>query len=111
MFTDAWPTSFDRVFMSDIFHDWDDDRCRDLAARAYAALPSGGRFLVHEMVLADSKDGPRNAAAYSMVMVFVAEGCQRSAADLFALLGSAGFVDLHATVTLDGYALISGTKP
>jgi cyclopropane fatty-acyl-phospholipid synthase-like methyltransferase len=111
MFADPWPTGFDQIFMSDIFHDWDDERCRDLAARAFAALPSRGRFLVHEMVLVDSKDGPRNAAAYSMVMVFVAEGRQRSTSELFELLASAGFVDLRATATLEGYALISGTKP
>jgi cyclopropane fatty-acyl-phospholipid synthase-like methyltransferase len=111
MFAEAWPTGFDRIFMSDIFHDWDDERCRDLAARASAALPSGGQFLVHEMVLNEAKDGPRNAAAYSMVMVFVAEGRQRSTSELFELLSAVGFRDLRANATLEGYALVAGTKP
>lgn len=110
MFADPWPSGNDRIFFSDIFHDWDDERCLDLASRAFAALPVGGGVMVHEMVLADSKDGPRNAVAYSMVMVFVTEGRQRSTSELVQLLTSAGFADVRATATLEGYALISGTK-
>ena len=111
MFADAWPIGYDRIFFSDIFHDWDDERCRVLAAHAFAALPFGGRVLVHEMILGDAKDGPLNAIAYSMVMVFVTEGRQRSAHELIELLESAGFIAPVLTMTAEGYALIELTKP
>jgi acetylserotonin N-methyltransferase len=110
MFSDPWPNGFERVFLSDIFHDWDDERCRWLAARAYGALAPGGQVLVHEMILAESKDGPLAAAAYSMVMVFVTEGRQRSANELAGLLAGAGFTDIRVTPTSGGYALVAGTK-
>lgn len=110
MFNEPWPTGFERVFLSDIFHDWDDERCRWLAARAYEALEPGGQLIVHEMLLADSKDHPLAAIAYSMVMVFVTEGRQRSGAELVEILASAGFADIRVTMTSGGYAAISGTK-
>jgi hypothetical protein len=111
MFDGQWPGGFDRVFFSDIFHDWDDERCRQLAASAFEALAPGGRVLVHEMILSDIKTTPVAAAAYSMVMVFVTEGRQRTAAEIFDMLTSAGFVEPRITMTTEGYALLEATKP
>jgi cyclopropane fatty-acyl-phospholipid synthase-like methyltransferase len=110
MFADPWPEGCDRIFFSDIFHDWDDERCRLLAARAYDALPPGGRVLVHEMLLSDTKDGPLHAVSYSMVMVFVTQGRQRSGRELAEILSSAGFSAVTETPTSSGYAILSGTK-
>jgi cyclopropane fatty-acyl-phospholipid synthase-like methyltransferase len=111
MFSEPWPIGFDRVFFSDIFHDWADEQCRFLAARAFESLASGGRVLVHEMLLSDDKDGPLAAAAYSMIMVFVTEGRQRTAQELIDILASAGFIEPRVTMTAEGYALIEATKP
>lgn len=111
MFVDPWPEGCDRVLFSDIFHDWDDESCRRLAASAFAALPPGGRVLVHEMILDEAKDGPLPAASYSMIMLFVAEGRQRSAGELGEILASAGFSAVEGLATAGGYVLLSGTKP
>lgn len=111
MFVDPWPTGFERVFLSDIFHDWDDERCTWLAARAFEALAPGGKLLIHEMILSETKDAPLPAIAYSMVMIFVAQGRQRSAREIAAMLTSVGFLDIAVTMTSSGYALIAGTKP
>jgi len=111
MFAAAWPTDQERVFFSDIFHDWDDERCRELAKSAFAALASGGKVLVHEMILDDSKTGPLRAAGHSMVMVFVTEGRQRSAPEILDLLTEAGFVRPRLAMTAEGYALLEAEKP
>ena len=111
MFTDPWPGDHDRVLMSDIFHDWDDERCRWLAARAAGALRAGGRLIVHEMLLTDALDGPPAAAAYSMAMLFSTQGRQRSGRELAALLSAAGLVDIAITMTSGGYAAVSGAAP
>jgi cyclopropane fatty-acyl-phospholipid synthase-like methyltransferase len=111
MFRDAWPGDHDRVLMSDIFHDWDDDRCRWLAERARAALRPGGRLILHEMIAGDAGDGPLVALEYSMAMLFSTHGLQRSAAALQSLLVSAGFVDVGVTITANGYAAVSGAAP
>lgn len=111
MFTDAWPTEHDRLLMADIFHDWGDERCALLAKKGFEALAPGGRILLHEMLLSDAKDGPLGAASYSMIMVYVTEGRQRSALELRELLMAAGFVDVRVTPTVNGFALVEGTKP
>ncbi len=110
MFVDAWPQGHDRVLFSDIFHDWDDARCAELARRAYAALPAGGRVLVHEMLLDDDRLGPVNALSYSMIMVFVAQGRQRTAGEIQKILTSAGFRDCERTPTVNGFSLMAATK-
>jgi acetylserotonin N-methyltransferase len=111
MFAQPWPNGFDRVMMCDIFHDWADAQCRQLADRAFTALQPGGKVLLHEMLVADDKDGPIGALAYSMVMLFVAQGRQRTAGELSAILTAAGFTDVSVATTAGGYAAIAGTKP
>jgi len=111
MFTDAWPRDHDRVLMADIFHDWDDERCAALAARALDALVPGGRLILHEMILAETRDAPLPAIAYSMAMIFSTQGRQRSASELVGLLTGAGFVDVQVTPTSGGYAAITGSRP
>jgi len=110
MFADPWPTGHDRSLLSDIFHDWDDVACARLATRAYEALAPGGHLLLHEMILSDDKSGPPAAIAYSMIMVFVAQGRQRSARELSAILTAAGFAEVGVSMTSGGYALIDATK-
>ncbi|GAA3588959.1 methyltransferase [Kribbella ginsengisoli] len=110
MFEDSWPDGCDAVFLSDIFHDWDDERCRLLAARAYDALQPGGKILVHEMPLADTKTGPLPATLYSMVMLFVAEGRQRSGPEIEEILSSVGFSSMTSNPTSGGYAVFSAMK-
>jgi acetylserotonin N-methyltransferase len=110
MFRDPWPTDHDRILMSDVLHDWDDERCALLLRRAHDALPPAGRVWVHEMILDDVQAGPAAAAAYSMIMVFVTQGRQRSAPELAALLSGAGFTDIQVTMTTGGFALLEGTR-
>ena len=111
MFTDPWPLDHERVLFSDIFHDWDDERCAWLAARARTSLRRGGRVILHEMILGDAKDGPLAAHAYSMAMIFHTQGRQRSARELAAILDGAGFTDVQVAMTAGGYAAVSGAAP
>ena len=110
MFRDPWPTGHDAVFFSNIFHDWDETTCRDLARRAFEALPSGGRILLHEMLLDENRAAPLAAAAFSMHMMIFTEGKQFTASELIGLLRSVGFVDCAAAPSYGYYSLVSGRK-
>jgi cyclopropane fatty-acyl-phospholipid synthase-like methyltransferase len=111
MFESPYPAGHDRILFSDIFHDWDDDGCRHLARRAFDALPPGGKLWLHEMMLDDTKAGPAIAAAYSMIMVFVTAGKQRTARELVELTTSVGFTAPRIAMTSGGYALVEVTRP
>ncbi len=111
MFADDWPMGYDACFFSNIFHDWDMDRCRLLARKAFGALPSGGRIYLHEILLVDTKDGPLPAALFSLTMLAGNYGKQFSLGELGELLTSCGFVDVRATQTYAYYSLVSARKP
>jgi hypothetical protein len=110
MFDDPWPSGYDAIFFSNVFHDWDVARREELARRSFAALPPDGRIYLHEMLLADSLDGPLPPALFS-VMMLGTRGKQFSAAELDNLLTNAGFVDTKVTHTHGYYSLIRATKP
>jgi hypothetical protein len=111
MFRQAWPRGCDAIFLSNILHDWDFETCAVLAAKAYATLPSGGRILVHEMLLEDTHDGPATAVAFSMYMLLGTKGQQFTATELSKLLTDAGFVSVEITPTHGYYAVVSAKKP
>lgn len=111
MFHDPWPSGYDAIFFSNIFHDWDRNRCEFLASRSFDALPSGGQIYLHEMLLNDTKDGPQAASLFSMNMCFFTEGKQFSAAELDDLLTGCGFTDVSITNTYGYYSLIRARKP
>jgi acetylserotonin N-methyltransferase len=110
MFSDAWPTGYDAIFFSNVFHDWDASRREELAARSFAALAPGGRIYLHEMLLNDTSDGPLPPALFS-VMMLGTRGKQFSAPELNTLLASAGFVGTSVTPTYSYHSLVSARKP
>lgn len=111
MFRDPWPTGYDAVFFSNIFHDWDWKRCRHLAAQSFEILRSGGRIYVHEALLEDTKDAPLATACFSMAMMFFTEGKQFSLEELDGLLREAGFDNISVVHTYGYYSVVSGRKP
>ncbi|MEP6867500.1 MAG: methyltransferase [Novosphingobium sp.] len=112
MFRQDWPTGHDAHFFSNIFHDWSDKTCRLLAAKSFAALPTGGRIMLHEVLMNDDGTGPLIAAAFAMLMLLGTRGRQFSFPELREFLEGAGFVDIEAQQTGGGYySLVTGRKP
>jgi len=112
MFTEEWPSGPDGHFFSNVFHDWSDDTCKDLARRSFEALPSGGRIFLNEILMDDDYTGPYQAAAFSLLMLVGTLGKQYSLAEFREILESAGFTDVAAQRTGGGYySLVSARKP
>ncbi len=111
MFREAWPTGYDALFFSNVFHDWSDETCLDLARKAYAVLPSGGRIMLHEALINDNLDGPATPASFSLLMLYGTQGRQFTLPEFSALLGEAGFVDCEASATCGYYSLVIARKP
>ena len=111
MFKDAWPEGHDAVFFSNVFHDWDRATCAFLGRRSFDALPAGGRLYVHEILLADSKDGPLAAASFSMNILLTTDGQQFTSEELEDLLQECGFVDVSVAHSYGYFSLVSARKP
>ena len=110
MFRQPWPEGYDAMFFSNIFHDWSDETCLELARKAHAALPPGGRIFLHEMLLDDSGANPRTTAAFSVLMLLGTEGRQFMFQELKELLEKAGFSNVGVTHTYSYYSVVHATK-
>jgi predicted nicotinamide N-methyase len=88
MFAAEWPQA-DIVLLSDVLHDWPDDACARLIARAAGSLAVGGLVMVHDMELTEPPDD-ETASANSVSMVATTGGRQRRPEEIAALAESAG---------------------
>lgn len=110
-FKQPFPSGYDAILFSNIFHDWSREKCLQLSQRSFEALPSGGRIYLHEILLSDTKDSPTVATLYSINMILATEGKQFTALELEQILTEARFKDISVTQTSGYYSLISGRKP
>ncbi len=111
MFAEPWPTGYDAVLLSNVFHDWDGPANTRLAARAFEALPRGGRVFVHEILLDDDGVGPLAAASFSVMLYLAAHGRQYTAREVAGFLESAGFAGVGARAAHGYYSLVAAAKP
>ena len=111
MFRQAWPAGYDAVFFSNVWHDWNFRTCEWLAARAFEALPAGGRIMLHEMLLDDDGAGPPAAASFSMLMLLATQGQQFTLEELKGILEGAGFTGVEARQTYGYYSIVTGFRP
>ena len=110
-FREPFPSGYDAILFSNIFHDWGREKCLHLARRSFEVLPSGGQILLHEIPLDDTKTGPLHAASFSVCLFWVTEGKQYSVAEMEGMLSSCGFCDITVTPTYGYYVLVSARKP
>jgi 3-hydroxy-5-methyl-1-naphthoate 3-O-methyltransferase len=109
----ALPLGYDAILLSKILLDWTPAQCTSIIAKCYAALPSGGRIVISDLFVADTKDGPIDAALMSLNMLVETWGRNYTAAEYAAWLADAGCVDIDV-VRFDAPAsngAVIGYKP
>ncbi len=111
MFFEAWPTGYDAMFFSCVLHDWNLEQRTHLIRNAFAALPSGGRIYIHEMLLNDVGDGPPGPALFSVNMRIGTAGKQFSAPELRRALEGEGFREVSVQNTYAYFSLVSARRP
>lgn len=110
MFHDPLPAA-DVVLLSNVLHDWDVPECRALVRRCAAALPPGGRLLIHDVFLDDDLGGPLPIALYSAALFSLTEGRAYSAREYGEWLQEAGLTLSGPEPTLIHCGVLTGTKP
>ncbi|GAC1351015.1 MAG: methyltransferase [Polyangiales bacterium] len=112
---DIWRDPFpsaDVHFYSQIFHDWSVDRCEMLAAKSFAALPSNGRIVLHELLPNQDGTGPFRVVAVNVVLCLLySGGKQYTVRELSDLLKAAGFVDVVSKMTFNDWGIVTARKP
>ena len=111
MFSGEFPSGYDAVFFSNVFHNWGEAQCRELAQKSFDALPSGGRIYLSEVLMADGYDGPVNAAIDSLSMMMWGPGKQYSYRELNAMLTASGFERATVSEITSWVSLVMARKP
>lgn len=98
-FFETVPEGGDCYLLSNILHDWDDDRCTEILRRIHEAAAPGARVFVLETVLPDEQEGvsPESAPVHllDLMMLLNFGARERTLAEYAALLGTAGFDDVR----------------
>jgi len=110
MFAEPFPTGFDVILLSQILHDWPPEKDRELVAKAHAALPAGGRLLLHEKLVDDDGSGPLANALVNLDMLVWTEGQQLSEAELRGMLAAAGFGRVERASTAGYWSVVTAWK-
>jgi cyclopropane fatty-acyl-phospholipid synthase-like methyltransferase len=112
MFEDHWPREQDAVLFTNVFHSWEEERCRALARRAHDALRPGGHVVLHEVVMPSKGETPTlHAATFNMRMMWMMRGRQYRGDELRDMLTDAGFERVEIEPALAGFSRILGRKP
>jgi hypothetical protein len=105
------PTGFGAHLYSNIFHDWDVESCRRLAKISFDALEPGGRILLCEVPIDDTRDGPLFATCFTVAMLIRERGRQYSIPEFREMLTGAGFINFESRQIFGYYHLIYAQKP
>ncbi len=111
MFEGVLPTDCDVHLISNVLHDWDFPKVRQLLAKSYAALPPGGMLIVHDVHINEDKTGPLPNAQYSALLMSITEGKCYSTAEMRTLLTETGFTAFEFTPTAADRSFITVLKP
>jgi SAM-dependent methyltransferase len=110
MFADPLPASFDLHLFSNVLHDWDEGRVRQLLQKSAATLPAGGMIIIHDAHINADKTGPLPVAAYSALLMTITEGKCYSEKEMAGYLAEAGFVDVAYAPTAADRSVITARK-
>jgi hypothetical protein len=95
----------DVYVLSQILHDWSDERCAQILANCRTAMRPDSRLLVIERVLMDDGD-PVNYLSDMEMMVLFPGAKERSLAEYSELLVAAGFVPGRLIRTRSAFSII-----
>lgn len=90
-FFTAIPAGADVYILSQILHDWDDERSLQILGNCRRAMSPSSRLLVLEAVMPERVEGPSFAVAADLFMLVLTGGRERTLAEYRTLFASAGF--------------------
>ncbi|MBB91076.1 MAG: methyltransferase [Magnetovibrio sp.] len=109
----AWPTEQDAILMSYLFSGIPGGELPRMVSDAFDSLAPGGRFMVHDFMVDDDRQGPPMAALWQLQhMAFTPEARSVTPGWLIARMEEVGFTDIQEHEMVPGLTrLIVGTKP
>ncbi|GGB34934.1 O-methyltransferase [Roseibium aquae] len=111
--TDPWPQTADAVLMSYLFSGVPGKSLPGLVRQSFATLTPGGRCMVHDFMVDESREGPKLAALWQLQHTAFNPQAKSVTSDYVAgLMEAAGFIDIEVSVMIPGLTmLVHGRRP
>jgi len=109
-FDTDWGGPYDVVLLTNFFHHFDVPTCKQLAAKAYAALAPGGRAMTLEFIPDPGRVTPPSAAGFALTMLATTpRGDAYTFAEYQDIFAAAGFrrSEFHALPPTTQQAVVS----
>lgn len=103
------PPGSDAYLLSNILHDWSDERCRRILANCHMAMQARAKLLIIEMVVPPGNE-PSMAKLLDLEMFVITGGRERTAVEFKDLLESSGFKLSRIIPTEENICIIEGIK-
>jgi SAM-dependent methyltransferase len=106
--------AFDAAWLSHVLHGEGPDKAAEIVAHAAKTLVPGGHLLIHDFILADTRDRPEFAALFSLNMLLGTDSGQSySESEIREMMIAAGLTDIvrldYSGPTQSG--ILKGIKP
>jgi hypothetical protein len=103
------PSGSDAYLMSNILHDWSNEKCSIILKNCREAMKSGSKLLIVEMVIPPGNQ-PSIAKLLDLEMLVTTGGCERTEEEFKALLNSSGFQFSRTIPTKAGVCIIESVR-
>ena len=110
MFNEPFPGDYDVHLISNVLHDWDIPKVKQLLASSFRALRPGGLLAIHDAHINADKSGPLPVAEYSVILMHSTEGKCYSLTEMNGLLEAAGFGGMEHHPTAADRSVILARK-
>ena len=102
---------YDTVLMSNIIHIYSATENKTIFKKINKALKKGGRFILYDLFLNNSKTGPYDAALFAITMLlYTKTGKSYAFGEVESLLRNAGFGRMKKTKIGDGSSIVEVIK-
>jgi hypothetical protein len=104
-FADTLLPPAELYLLMDVLHDWDDAHAAQILAAVRRAAGPQSRLLIVEALVPDTP-GPHFSKTVDVIMLAATGGRERTAAELAALLGAAGFTLTRVLATASQHSIV-----
>jgi len=111
LFDNKFESGYDTVLLSNIIHIYNTSQNKTIFKKINKCLKTGGRFILYDLFLKNSKIEPYDAALFAITMLlYTKTGKSYTFGEVYSLLKNSGFTQIKKTEIGFGSSIIEATK-
>ena len=111
LFDNKFESGYDTVLLSNIIHIYNTSQNKTIFKKINTCLKTGGRFILYDLFLKNSKIEPYDAALFAITMLlYTKTGKSYTFGEVYSLLKNSGFTQIKKTEIGFGSSIIEAIK-